>query len=260
MSIVNKIDERFGRGTCWIDTTGIESGSYFRDTIMKAIKSADVCIFLMSKDSVVSSSSSPTWVQKEVLYAIRKCKKFVPVSIDGTTLDDCDWLLFECGDIDYSDWRNPHQQVKLLKDLKSWLSLQELPPVFDKSREIKKEYKPKEQESTVSHKTIDIQSPILPAVPKTQSDNFRKRHAKYTNSKPAISSTTTPKATQTPERTLEIASTNSTHLNSPFINLRTSIPNRKQWPTAKSNRKLILWLSIVGWVFLTVFISIILFG
>lgn len=118
--IVCLLENEFGVNSCWIDSTGIESGEYFRDTIMSAIRNSSVVLFLMSKTSVISSSSAPTWVQKEVLYAIKKGKRVIPISIDGTKLDDCDWLLFECGELDFIDWNNPKQRYKLIDNIRNW--------------------------------------------------------------------------------------------------------------------------------------------
>lgn len=118
--IVRLLENEFGKGSCWIDSTGIESGEYFRDTIMSAIRDSSVVLFLMSKTSVISSSSFPTWVQKEVLYAIKKGKRVIPISIDGTKLDDCDWLLFECGELDFIDWNSKNQRCKLIDNIRNW--------------------------------------------------------------------------------------------------------------------------------------------
>ncbi|MCM1450034.1 MAG: toll/interleukin-1 receptor domain-containing protein [Clostridiales bacterium] len=120
MQLVRTIESQFGQGTCWIDTNGIESGEYFRDTIMRAITNARVVLFLMSKTSVISQSSAPTWIQKEVLYALRKGIRVIPVSIDGTSLYNCDWLLFECGELDFIDWNIPKQREKLIGNLRNW--------------------------------------------------------------------------------------------------------------------------------------------
>ncbi len=117
--IVSLLENEFGIDSCWIDSTGIESGEYFRDTIMSAIRDSCVVLFLMSKTSVVSSSSAPTWVQREVLYAIKKGKRVIPISIDGTQMDDCDWLLFECGELDFIDWNNQKQRYKLIDNIRN---------------------------------------------------------------------------------------------------------------------------------------------
>ena len=63
MKLIRLIEEKTG-ADCWIDLTGIESGTQFEDTIIKAIDQAEVLLFMMSDQSLSSS-----WIKREVYYA-----------------------------------------------------------------------------------------------------------------------------------------------------------------------------------------------
>lgn len=113
MEIVRVLERGTGM-SFWMDLTGIESGSQFEETIMKAIDRSDVVLFMMS-DSFVSSP----WTKREVYYAEDEGKKIVPVSVDGKPVRG--WVKFHFGHIDCIDSQSPEQMEKLVADLKSWL-------------------------------------------------------------------------------------------------------------------------------------------
>lgn len=110
-----KLIERETGESCWVDLTGIESGSQFEETIMKAIDEADVVLFMMS-DSAIASS----WTKREVYYAESENKRIVPISVDGKGMRG--WVKFHFGHIDCIDSSSSDQVAKLIGDLKSWLS------------------------------------------------------------------------------------------------------------------------------------------
>lgn len=112
--LVRLIERETGE-ECWIDLTGVESGSQFEETIIKAIDAADVVLLMLSDQSVQSP-----WIKREVYYAEGEGKRIVPISLDGKPLRG--WVKFHFGHIDYIDATSGDQVDKLLFDLKSWLN------------------------------------------------------------------------------------------------------------------------------------------
>ena len=86
-ALLRRIESETGE-SCWMDLTGIESGSQFEETIIRAIDEADIVLFMMS-DSAVASS----WTKREVYYAEAEGKRIVPISIDGRGLRG--WVKFQ---------------------------------------------------------------------------------------------------------------------------------------------------------------------
>lgn len=126
--IVKEIKQKTGVD-CWIDYKGIESGDHFQNVIIDAIDKADIFIFMLSKNFITpyrdeitgeNNLKKQTFPEKEVMYALRHNKRLVPISIDGTTVYDCKWLEFNCGGLDYIDWRDTDIKNKLLDDLTKW--------------------------------------------------------------------------------------------------------------------------------------------
>ncbi len=111
-SFVKDIEQR-ANIKCWIDWTGIESGSQFEDVIVRAIDSVDIVLFFISENSINS-----TYAKKEISYAYNTNKRVVPIVLDGGTLRG--WFLFKFGDIDYIDIHQPRQCDKLVRDLQAW--------------------------------------------------------------------------------------------------------------------------------------------
>lgn len=105
--------EREAYVKCWIDWTGIISGSNFEDVIVEAIDSADVVLFFLSENSIKSPVT-----KEEIVYAYNTNKKVVPIVLDGRALRG--WFLFKFGSIDYIDITDHRQCEKLYRDLKDW--------------------------------------------------------------------------------------------------------------------------------------------
>lgn len=103
--------------SCWIDWTGIESGSQFEEVIVNAINSVEVVLFFLSENSMQSK-----YVKMEISYAYNEnvSKKVVPIVIDGGKLRD--WFLFRFGSVDYIDINNYRQVEKLKHNLSEWCS------------------------------------------------------------------------------------------------------------------------------------------
>lgn len=126
--IVKKIREIRGVD-CWIDLEGIESGDQFENVIIHSIKRCDIVIFMMSKQSIApyvdengQIRTIQTWTEKEVKYAINMGKRVIPVSLDGTSVKDCDWLSFNCSGLDVIDIQNRDQELKFFGNLLKWAS------------------------------------------------------------------------------------------------------------------------------------------
>lgn len=114
---------------CWIDWTGIESGSQFEDVIVKAIDSVDIVLFFISENSINSN-----YAKKEISYAYNTNKRVVPIVLDGGNLRG--WFLFKFGDIDYIDIHQPRQCEKLVRNLRTWCGVkpQESKPIIPQSQ------------------------------------------------------------------------------------------------------------------------------
>ncbi len=123
--------ERRANIKCWIDWTGIESGSQFEDVIVRAIDSVDIVLFFISENSINSD-----YAKKEINYAYNTKKRVVPIVLDGGTLRG--WFLFKFGVIDYIDIHQPRQCDKLVRDLQAWCGVkgQESKPVILQSQPI----------------------------------------------------------------------------------------------------------------------------
>lgn len=126
--IVEKIRQKTGID-CWIDIEGIESGDQFQNVIIDAINNADIVVFMLSRNFIAPYKDEKTgtidfkkqtFPEREVMYALRHNKRLVPISIDGTTVFDCNWLEFNCSGLDYVDWNDIDQQNKLFHNLKQW--------------------------------------------------------------------------------------------------------------------------------------------
>lgn len=105
---------------CWIDLSGIESGDWFENTIIRAINECDIMLFMLSREAIAVPTEGMSWTQKEVKYALTRGKRVIPILIDDSTVNDCDWLCFNCGGLDRIDYRNVEQWEKLLNNLSTW--------------------------------------------------------------------------------------------------------------------------------------------
>lgn len=74
---------------------------------------------MMSENSLTSS-----FAKKEVSYADRTKKRIVPVILDGDELRG--WFAFDLGDIDYIVASDPDDISKLIRNLKSWLRMEDI--------------------------------------------------------------------------------------------------------------------------------------
>lgn len=113
LDIIRRIESDAGV-KCWIDLTGIESGSQFEDIIIKAIDRSEVFLLMVS-DSFLQSQ----WTKREVYYAESQGKRIVPISVDGRPLRG--WVSFHFGHIDFIDSTSPEQVSKLCSNIRSWL-------------------------------------------------------------------------------------------------------------------------------------------
>ena len=110
-----KMIEQRANVKCWIDWSGIESGSQFEDVIVRAIDSVDVVLFFISENSINSH-----YAKLEINYAYNVEKKVVPVILDGGNLRG--WFLFKFGAVDFIDIRSQRQCDKLIQNLQEWCS------------------------------------------------------------------------------------------------------------------------------------------
>lgn len=132
--IVEQIKNNTGLD-CWIDLEGIESGDQFQKVIINAIDNADIVVFILSRNFIAPyidartgeiNLSKQTFPEKEVMYAQRLDKRLIPVSIDGTSVYDCNWLAFNCSGLDCIDWNNAEQRDKLFRNIKRWVGNHEV--------------------------------------------------------------------------------------------------------------------------------------
>ena len=109
------ISREVGR-ECWIDLTGIESGSKFERIIQKAIDDCKVVLFMLSDKSLESE-----WTEREVHYAEKHQKRIVPVVVEGNGLRG--WFDFHFGNVDYININSEEQKKKLVENLRTWLEV-----------------------------------------------------------------------------------------------------------------------------------------
>lgn len=114
--LINEIKEKTNID-CWIDIEGIEGGDNVGSRIIDAILNSDVVLFMMSNLSIKSQ-----YTEREIKFAYNKNKRIVPISIDGTTINDCDWLCFLLKDTDFIDPQKSYQWEKLMNNIIKWTS------------------------------------------------------------------------------------------------------------------------------------------
>lgn len=112
---VEQINKALGL-ECWIDLEGIESGEQFENIIIKAIDECKVVLFMLSDSSLKSE-----WTKREVYYAEGEEKRIVPILVKGDKLRG--WFKFHFGNVDFIDIRSEEQKGKLVRNLKTWLSI-----------------------------------------------------------------------------------------------------------------------------------------
>lgn len=111
-NIVSQIEYLIGYNV-WIDYTGIETASDFRELIIDAIDNSDKVLFMLSSNSMESK-----FAKQEVIYAKNTSKDVIPICIDNTQLYG--WFLFEFGPIDYITYAVKEQKEKFFRDLFRW--------------------------------------------------------------------------------------------------------------------------------------------
>lgn len=99
----------------WMDTEGIMTGDNFVGTIVKAIESSGIFMFVASEHTYRSS-----WCKNELRYAEKRGMNIFLVKIDDSQMPDD--FVFLYGDRDIIDYRNGNQKTKLFTDLKRMFS------------------------------------------------------------------------------------------------------------------------------------------
>ena len=123
LSIVEKIKNEIEQSTgqeCWMDLTGIESGSeMFVDAILEGIEDCKVFLFMLSENSQISE-----YAMKELKYAYKKSRKDPNKHVVIININHCEInnrFDFEYGLTDIIDWHDTLQCSKLLRDLMKWI-------------------------------------------------------------------------------------------------------------------------------------------
>lgn len=126
--IVEEIKRKTGID-CWIDIEGIEGGDHFHRVIIEAIDNADIVIFMLSQNFIAPyvdertgkvDLEKQTFPEKEIMYALSENKRLIPLSIDGTSINECKWLKFHCYGLDCIDWGKEIEREKLLSNIQKW--------------------------------------------------------------------------------------------------------------------------------------------
>ena len=112
-----EIDRQVGID-CWMDLDGIESGEQFEDVIINAICKCDIILFMMSANSMQSE-----WALDELDFAKHEKKRIVLVSIDNTEMSGKFYFRYHKYDI--ITWNNQPQREKLIRNLKSWIGIEQ---------------------------------------------------------------------------------------------------------------------------------------
>ena len=128
LELVSKVKKKIEASTlanCWmdIDEGGISSGDpNFTETIIGAINSCPIFLFMLSRDSQVSP-----FALKELDFAYKKYreegKKVVIVNIDKCKMNDV--FSFDYSKTDIIDWEVIEQQKKIIRDLRAWTGFSE---------------------------------------------------------------------------------------------------------------------------------------
>lgn len=114
LPIVRNLEKSLGF-RFWIDTEEIQNGSEYQDLLIRAIDKCSVVLFMLSENAIESE-----YVRKEVSYAKNIGKKVIPICLNQF-YPQSGWFLFEFGQIDYIDAKDPKQIDKLIGDLSTWI-------------------------------------------------------------------------------------------------------------------------------------------
>ena len=132
--IKDRIEAAVGKDECWIDMDGIESDAVFANVIIKAIKQAEVFLFMYSKTHSKIIDFENDWTIKEITFAQKKKKRIVFVNIDQSPLED--WFELMFGTKQQVDATLPDRLNKLIDDIKAWLEIPEEDKLFYSAEEI----------------------------------------------------------------------------------------------------------------------------
>lgn len=124
LNLVLPIKEKIEKATgerCWLDLNGIESDAVFANVIIKAIKQAEVFLFMYSKTHSAITNYENDWTVKEINFAQKRGKRIVFVNIDQSPLED--WFELMFGTKQQVDATSPDRLNKLIKDIKKWLDI-----------------------------------------------------------------------------------------------------------------------------------------
>lgn len=119
--VKDKIEEALGE-SCWIDLDGIESDAQFASVIIKAIKEAEVFLFMYSSNHAIIDDYENDWTIKELNFAKAKKKRIVFVKLDSTELSD--WFEFEFPQKQLVDINDDDCFNRLINDIKTWLKIE----------------------------------------------------------------------------------------------------------------------------------------
>lgn len=112
--VKNSLDRELGID-CWMDLDGIESGAQFEDVIIDAICRHDTFLFMKSAHSMQSE-----WALDELDYAKHENKRIVFVHLDDSEM--IGKFYFRYHKYDQIVWSESIQRVKLIRDLRKWIS------------------------------------------------------------------------------------------------------------------------------------------
>lgn len=121
LKIKNQIELALGE-KCWFDLDGIESSAQFASKICKAIDTAEIILFMHSKQHLFIDFEND-WTIKELTYAHAKKKRVHLIKLDDAPLDNI--FLMEYGAKNNTDSTNQIQMQNLFKDLRGWLGMAE---------------------------------------------------------------------------------------------------------------------------------------
>lgn len=117
-SVIQKIKDKLTEENIsyWFDEDGIYVGDQFVNLIAKAIKEADVFVFVSSENS----NKSP-WTVSEVATAYHYKKKIIPVRLDDTEYDES--IVMFLAALDHMDYfSNPRAELgRMVSSIKTYL-------------------------------------------------------------------------------------------------------------------------------------------
>ena len=119
--LIDEIERRTGE-KCWYDLDGIETSVQFASVICSAIDSADIVLFLHSRNHLGIDFQND-WTVRELTYAHESKKRVVLIKLDNTPLRNIFQMFY--GGTNNIKINDPIQKEKLFRDLNSWLKKEE---------------------------------------------------------------------------------------------------------------------------------------